>query len=384
MTNGGGSSSPAVALAVELFEGGAELSDRDRERAVQIIERNAESQSKLIEDLLEVSRIMTGKLRIEFQPVNFAAIVDTIISSLRPAADAKHLQLETAVDPAAGPILGDPARLQQIVTNLLSNAIKFTPERGKVELRLLRVNSQARLEVQDTGVGISAKDLPYIFERFRQADSSNARTHGGLGLGLAIVDYLVRQQGGAVYAKSEGPGKGAAFIVDFPLASSEVLNNDLGRVDLFSDQARVMLENSEAFAEQKLKDLRILVVEDDPDTRELLKTILERCGAEVRVVASSAAALEEMAVGIPDVLVSDIGMPGENGYELIKKIRLLEPERGGRVPAVALTAYAAAADRRRALLAGFQTHLAKPVEPDELLAVIASLSSQQDAGSDLH
>ena len=361
-----------------------QLSETDRERAIQIIQRNAESQSKLIEDLLEVSRIITGKLKIEFKPVTFADIVDTIINSLRPAADAKHLQLETAIDPAAGPILGDPARLQQIITNLLSNAIKFTPERGRIEIRLQRIDSHARLQIQDTGVGIPAKDLPHIFERFRQADSSNIRAHGGLGLGLAIVDYLVRQHGGAVYVESEGAGKGATFIVEFPLTSSEVVSSDLGRVDLFSDEARLMLENPETFTEQKLDGLRILVVEDDADTRELLKTILERCGATVRAVESSKAALAEMTRGIPDVLISDIGMPGESGYDLIKKIRSLDPDLGGRVPAVALTAYAGAADRRRALLAGFQTHLAKPVEPDELLAVVASLSNQREAGSDVH
>ena len=360
-----------------------QLSEQDRERAIHIIQRNAESQAKLIEDLLEVSRIITGKLRIEFQPVTLPSIVETVINSLRPAADTKYLQLESAIDPAAGPVLGDPARLQQIVTNLLSNAIKFTPDRGRIDIRLQRINSYARLEIRDTGVGIEAAELPYIFERFRQADSSNVRAHGGLGLGLAIVDYLVRQQAGAVYVESEGPGKGATFIVEFPLTSSEVISSDVGRVDLFSDQARMMLANSETFAEQRLKDLRILVVEDDADTRELLKTILERCGAEVRAVASSSAALAEMADRIPNVLISDIGMAGENGYDLIKKIRSLEPERGGRVPAVALTAYAAAADRRRALLAGFQTHLAKPVEPDELLAVIASLSSQQETSGNL-
>src|SRR6185503_17221095 len=360
-----------------------QLSEQDRERAIHIIQRNAESQAKLIEDLLEVSRIITGKLRIESQPVALPSIVETVINSLRPAADTKYLQLESAIDPAAGPVLGDPARLQQIVTNLLSNAIKFTPDRGRIDIRLQRINSYARLEIRDTGVGIEAAELPYIFERFRQADSSNVRAHGGLGLGLAIVDYLVRQQAGAVYVESEGPGKGATFIVEFPLTSSEVIPTDVGRVDLFSDQARGMLENSETFAEQRLKDLRILVVEDDADTRELLKTILERCGAEVRAVASSSAALAEMADRIPNVLISDIGMAGENGYDLIKKIRSLEPERGGRVPAVALTAYAAAADRRRALLAGFQTHLAKPVEPDELLAVIASLSTQQEPSGDL-
>jgi PAS domain S-box-containing protein len=361
-----------------------QLSETDRERAIQIIQRNAESQSKLIEDLLEVSRIITGKLKIEFKPVTLADIVDTMINSLQPAADAKHLQLETAIDPTAGPILGDPARLQQIVTNLLSNAIKFTPEHGRIEIQLQRIDSHARLQIRDTGIGILSKDLPHIFERFRQADASNIRTHGGLGLGLAIVDYLVRQHGGEVYAQSEGAGKGATFIVEFPLTASEVVSSDQGRVDLFSEQARLMLENPETFTHQQLDGLRILVVEDDADTRELLEVILERCGATVRAVGSSYAALDELMHSIPDIVISDIGMPGESGYDLIKKIRSLDPEQGGRVPAVALTAYASAADRRRALLAGFQTHLAKPVEPDELLAVVASLSNQQEAGSDVH
>jgi CheY-like chemotaxis protein len=275
----------------------------------------------LIEDLLEVSRIITGKLRIEFQPVTFASIVDAVINSLRPAADAKRLQLETAIDPTAGPILGDPARLQQIVTNVLSNAIKFTDDGGRVEIRLQRVDTYARLEIRDTGVGIAAKDLPHIFERFRQADSSNIRTHGGLGLGLAIVDYLVRQHGGAVYVESEGSGKGATFIIEFPVSSSELLASEVGRVELFSAPARLMLENSETFSEQRLKDLRILVVEDDADTRELLKTILERCGAEVRTVGSSDAAMAEIAKRIPDILISDIGMPGESGYDLMKQVR---------------------------------------------------------------
>ncbi len=360
-----------------------QLKEGDRQRAIQIIQRNAEAQAKLIEDLLEVSRIITGKLRIEFQPVTFPSIVDAVVNSLRPEAEAKNLHLETAIDPAAGPILGDPARLQQIITNLLSNAIKFTPKKGRIDIRLQRIDSSARLEVRDTGVGIAATDLPYIFERFRQADSSNVRRHGGLGLGLAIVDYLVRQQAGAVYVESEGLGKGSTFIVEFPLTSSEVMTSDLGRVDLFSNQARLMLENPKSFSEQKLKDLRILVVEDDADTRELLQTILERCGAKVRAVASSGEALAELAQARPNVLISDIGMPDESGYDLIKRIRSLEPEKGGLVPAVALTAYAAAADRRRALLAGFQTHLAKPVEADELLAVIASLSSQQEISDEV-
>ncbi len=294
---------------------------------------------------------------------------------MRLAAEAKNLQLETTIDAAAGPVLGDPTRIQQIITNLLSNAIKFTPEGGRIELRLERIDSHARLQVIDTGVGLSAEDLPHIFERFKQADSSNIRSHSGLGLGLAIVDYLVRQQQGEVYAESGGAGQGATFTVDFPLTSSEILTGPSGRVDLFSPHAQTLLADEHFTDRISLKDVRVLVVEDDPDTRELLKTVLERCGAEVIAVRSSSDALAEIERAKPSVLVSDIAMAGENGYGLIQKIRSLRPEQGGRVPAVALTAYAAPADRRRALLAGFQTHLAKPVEPDELLAVIASLSS---------
>lgn len=355
-----------------------QLGDKEKERAVHIIQRNAEAQSKLIEDLLDVSRIITGKLRIEFQPVSFASITDSVINSLRPAVDAKQLQLETTIDPAAGPILGDPARLQQIVTNLLSNAIKFTPNGGKIDVRLERFDSHVRLEVSDTGVGIPAEHLPHIFERFRQVDSSNVRAHGGLGLGLAIVDYLVRQQGGAVSAESEGAGKGATFTVEFPLTSSEVISSDLGPVPLISNRPKAVLESSDLIADQRLKHRRILIVEDDVDTQELLKTVLSRHGAEVTTVNSGASALAEIAHAKPDVIISDIAMAGENGYDLIKKIRSLGPEEGGHVPAIALTAYAGPSDRRRALLAGFQTHLAKPVEPDDLLAVILSLTFQQE------
>jgi len=357
-----------------------QLSDREKERAVQVIQRNAEAQSKLIEDLLDVSRIMTGKLKIEFQPVSFASITEVVINSLGPALDAKQLQLETEIDPAAGPILGDPARLQQIVTNLLSNAIKFTPNGGSICVQLERYDSHVRLEVKDTGVGIAAEHLPHIFERFRQVDSSNVRAHGGLGLGLAIVDYLARQQGGTVSANSEGPGKGATFTVEFPLTTSEVISSNLIPVELFSNRASVPLESVESSTDERLKNLRILVVEDDQDTQELLKTVLQQHGAEVVTVGSAAAAMTEVRRVKPDVIISDIAMAGENGYELIRKIRSLGPDAGGHTPAIALTAYAGVTDRRRALLAGFQTHLAKPIEPDDLLAVILSLTFQQEPG----
>lgn len=357
--------------------GSNRLSEHEKERAVQVIQRNAEAQSKLIEDLLDVSRIITGKLRIEVQPVSFASVTESVINSLRPAIDAKQLHLEKSIDPAAGPILGDPARLQQIVTNLLSNAIKFTPSGGHIEVRLQRPDSHVRLDIKDSGVGIAAEHLPYIFERFRQVDSSNVRAHGGLGLGLAIVDYLVRQQAGTVCAASEGVGKGATFTVEFPLTSSEIMRSEPRAVALFPDAAKALLRDAETLEEAKLKHRRILLIEDDLDTQELLKTVLGRHGADVTAVSSSTSALEEIARAKPDVIISDIGMAGENGYELIRKIRSLSPEAGGHIPAVALTAYAGVADRRRALMAGFQTHLGKPVDPEDLLAVILSLTFQQ-------
>ena len=354
-----------------------QLSDKDKQRAVHIIQRNAEAQSKLIEDLLDVSRIITGKLRIEFQPVSFATITDSVLNSLRPAIDVKKLELMTAIDPAAGPILGDPARLQQIVTNLLSNAIKFTPNGGKIDVRLDRTDAHVRLEVKDTGVGIAAEHLPHIFERFKQVDSSTIRAHGGLGLGLAIVEYLVRQQGGTVCAASEGVGKGATFTVEFPLTSSEVTAADWTLSDRRAPELKGVSECSDPISDAKLQNRRILLVEDDLDTQELLKTVLRGHGADVAVVSSSAEALAAVQRIKPDVIISDIGMAGENGYDLIRKIRSLEPEQGGRIPAIALTAYAGAADRRRALLAGFQTHLAKPVDAEDLVAVILSLTFQR-------
>lgn len=358
-----------------------QLSEKDKQRAVQIIQRNAEAQSKLIEDLLDVSRIITGKLRMEFQPISFAAITDSVVNSLRPATDAKQLELEANIDPAAGPILGDPARLQQIVTNLLSNAIKFTPNGGKINVQLERSDTHVRLEVKDTGVGIAAEDLPHIFERFRQVDSSTIRAHGGLGLGLAIVEYLVRQQGGIVCVESEGVGKGATFSVEFPLTSSEVVdvNVDMGATQ--QPSASETSQCSEPIEDQHLRDCRILLVEDDVDTRDLLRTVLSGHGADLIVVGSSVDALMELQRSKPDVIVSDIGMAGENGYELMKKIRTLEPEEGGRIPAIALTAYASASDRRQALLAGFQTHLPKPVNADELVAVIVSLTYKNELNS---
>jgi len=355
-----------------------QLSDKEKERALQVIQRNAEAQSKLIEDLLDVSRIITGKLKIEVQPVSFASITEGVINSLRPAVDAKQLQLETSIDPSAGPILGDPARLQQIVTNLVSNAIKFTPNGGRIEVRLERAELCVRLVVKDSGVGIAAEHLPHIFERFRQVDSSNIRAHGGLGLGLAIVDYLVRQQAGTVTAESDGLEQGATFMVEFPLTSLEVIGGTPVAIELLGERPCTITDHGENSRDEKLKNMRILVVEDDVDTQELLTTVLRQHGAEVVAVESAVNALAELKRAKPDVIISDIAMAGENGYQFIRRVRSLPPAEGGHIPAIALTAYAGLIDRRQALLAGFQTHITKPVEPDDLLAVILSLTFKRE------
>ncbi len=350
------------------------LPETERERAIGIVERNAKIQSKLIEDLLDVSRIITGKLRIDLQPVDLAKIATEALNELQPTAGLKGLSIRSDIQ-AAGPIMGDPNRLQQIVANLLSNAIKFTDE-GYIEIALERVDSHVRLTVRDTGVGIDPAVLPHIFERFKQADASNVRSHSGLGLGLAIVHHLVVQQGGTVTAESPGVGRGATFTIEFPLASSELISSPVGPVDLFSAEAHEALLAGEKLSGLRisLEGIRVLIVDDEADTRDLLRTLLERCGAAVDVVSSAKEALSALRARLPDVLVSDVGMPGENGYDLIRKVRALDAGQGGAVPAIALTAYAGPADRRSAFLNGFHAHMAKPVEPDELLALIRRLA----------
>ena len=355
------------------------LSKTEQDRALTIVERNAQAQSKLIEDLLDVSRIISGKLRIEFQPIQFAAVVTDVIDEFRPAAEAKSIDFADDVDANAGPVLGDPTRLKQVVGNLLSNAIKFTNQGGHIDINLKRIDGTARLRIQDDGIGIDPAVLPHIFERFKQADSSNVRAHSGLGLGLAIVQHLVREHSGSVKAESPGTGQGATFIVDFPLAASEVA---VESVELFSRATSRDWRRGIYPADPcALQGINVLVVEDEPDTRELLTTILQECGAQVAAVGSAKDALTLIQQELPNVLLSDIAMSEENGYDLIRKVRALPPEKGGNIPAVALTAYAGPVDRRRALLAGFHVHLAKPVEPDELLAVIGSLGRTMSVGN---
>jgi len=343
------------------------LNEATRSRALEAIERNARGQANLIEDLLDISRIITGKLRLHVRPLELVPVIEAAIDTVRPAADAKQVRIQSVLDPLAGPVSGDSDRLQQVVWNLLSNAIKFTPKGGRVQVRLERVNSHVEIVVSDTGVGINSDFLPYIFERFKQADSTHTRSHGGLGLGLAIVRHLVELHGGNVQAQSPGEGQGSTFIVQLPL--TVVLNtNESERI-----HPTVGGEVSFDYA-PTLSGLSILVVDDEIDARELLSTVLQECGAVVSAVASVADAIAAIEQFQPDILVSDIGMPGEDGYSLIRRIRAMEAQNGGRIPAVALTAYARVEDRTRALAAGFQMHIAKPVNPTELVAVIANLA----------
>lgn len=333
------------------------------------IERNVRVQAQLIDDLLDMSRIISGKIRLNVQRVDLGSVIEAAVETVRLSAEAKEIRLQQVLDPLAGIVSGDPARLQQIVWNLLSNAIKFTPKGGRVQVVLQRVNSHVEISVIDTGLGIKPEFLPHVFDRFRQADASTTRNHGGLGLGLSIARSLTELHGGSVQVKSAGPGKGATFIVSLPLVvvHPEVEPDDFDRNGATS--------SSGDYKEPALDGVKVLVVDDEPDARELIRLVLEGCNAEVATAGSAQEAFEALLRDKPHVLVSDIGMPQEDGYQFIRKLRSLTPERGGLIPAVALTAYARAEDRKRALLSGYQMHISKPVEPSELIAVVASLTS---------
>jgi PAS domain S-box-containing protein len=335
-------------------------------RALETIERNAKAQVKLTDDILDVSRIMTGKLHLEMSRVALASVTESVVESMRPTAEAKNVVLHLLIDPTVGEVSGDSDRLRQIVWNLISNAIKFTPNGGRVGVSIESADSRVKLTVSDTGQGISPEFLPHVFDRFRQADATTTRAHGGLGLGLAIVRQLVELHGGTTHVESPGESLGSTFTVTFPLLSLR----DERSGPSYYPSARAGGSFTECPPE--LNKLRVLVVEDEEDAREMLVTVLRQCGAEVAAAASVREAMEEFERVRPDVLVSDIGMPDEDGYQLIRKIRALPDDRGGRTPAVALTAYARAEDRIRSLLAGFQVHVAKPVDVNELIAVIAS------------
>lgn len=346
------------------------FSEDDLARALETVERNARAQTKLIDDLLDISRIITGKLRLDVRSVDLAAVIEAAVDATRPTAEAKAIRLQTVIDPQAGPVSGDTDRLQQVVWNLLTNAIKFTPKGGRVQVRLERINSHVEITVSDTGRGISAEFLPHVFDRFRQADGTTTRKHGGLGLGLSIVRQLVELHGGAVSAESAGEGQGSTFTVQLPImiTRKEVLR---------PGRRHPTAGGSIAFdCPPSLKGLRVLVVDDEQDTRDLLRAVLEQCGSEVTTAASAAEAVEAFQQSKPDVLISDIGMPDEDGYLLIGKVRALEAGLGKRVPAIALTAYARVEDRVRALTAGFHVHVPKPIEPVELVAVVASLTGR--------
>ncbi|KYF53089.1 hypothetical protein BE04_10070 [Sorangium cellulosum] len=346
--------------------------DEDLCKGLAVIDRNARAQAQLIEDLLDMGRITSGKLRLDVQPLDLHDVVGAAVSSVAPSAEAKGIQLEKISSPAVGVTRGDPSRLQQVVWNLLSNAIKFTPEGGSVQVKVSRAGDHVDITVSDTGEGIKPEFLPHVFERFRQADASTTRRHGGLGLGLAIVKHLVELHGGAVRATSAGVGKGATFTVELPLGVARApaeSGTDGREVD-----ARASVDDLCELSD--LSGISVLFVDDALDTRDMVRTFVEERKARVRLAGSAEEALRLLELERPDVLVSDIGMRGMDGYELIRRVRALPQERGGDVPAVALTAYAGNEDRMRALLAGFQTHLAKPIQPTELLMAIGVLAAR--------
>jgi PAS domain S-box-containing protein len=338
----------------------------DIERGLEIIDRNARAQNKLIEDLLEMSSIVSGKVRLDVHQLDLAGVTESAVESILPAAEAKGIHLRKTFDVAAGLVAGDSSRLQQVIWNILSNAVKFTPKGGIIEVVVERVASHLELTVKDSGAGIKQEFLAYVFDRFRQADSSLTRSYGGLGLGLAIVKQLVTLHGGNVRAESPGEGKGASFIVSLPLApvSNQKMDASLAAPVPFHPDG----------AEMTLRGLKVLVIEDEPDARELIKEALTQAEADVFTAASAAEGLEILKNRRPDVLISDIGMPEEDGYQFVRAVRNLPATQGGRTPAIALTAFAHSTDRTKALLAGFQRHLSKPVESHELIATVGSLT----------
>jgi PAS domain S-box-containing protein len=345
-----------------------EVEPEKRQQAVETIFRNANSQCQLINDLLEVSRIITGKLRLEFVACELHSVIEAAAESIRPTAEAKGVRLQVLLEPHVGPVFGDRERLQQVVWNLLSNGVKFTSKGGLVQVTLQRINSHVEIVVKDTGIGINPDFLPHVFDRFRQADGSTTRNYGGLGLGLAIVRHLVELHGGTAWAESPGEKQGSSFTVRLPAMTNgeQPLPEEL-------KQPAIAVTESRDRQPSSLTGLRVLVVDDEIDARTLLSAMLERCGAQVVAVSSAREGLESVESWQPDVLIADIGMPVEDGYGLIKKVRALPKDRGGQTPALALTAYARTEDRVRALSEGYQVHLAKPVDRYQLAAVITSL-----------
>jgi PAS domain S-box-containing protein len=341
------------------------MSKEHIQRGLEIIERNAHAQNKLIEDLLEMSSIISGKVRLDVQRLDLANIAEAAVESVAPAAEAKGIRLRKQIDPAAGVVSGDNNRLQQIIWNLLSNAVKFTPKDGSIDIIVERVSSHLEVIIKDSGLGIKPEFLPHVFDRFRQADSSLTRNYGGLGLGLAIVKQLVGLHGGTVRAESDGEGKGASFIVTLPLAPIR------DRKDLGHALAQLSAWDSEHIM---LSGVKVLVVDDEQDARGLIKEVLTQCEAIVTTAASAEEALDILMKQKPDVMISDIGMPEKDGFQLIREVRSFPATQGGKTPAIALTAFAHSEDRTKAMLAGYQMHLSKPVQAHELIAAIANLT----------
>lgn len=373
------------------------LDEETTTRALQTIERNARSQAQLINDILDVSQIIRGKLRLTMQPVNIIPLIETVLEVVRPLAHDKLIRLETQFDPTVEKVYGDSERIRQIIWNLLSNAIKFTSEDGQVTIKLNRITKDdyasrrimnasesiefyqvdtrslpeaseyAQIQVIDTGIGINPDFLPYVFDRFRQADSTTTRPYGGLGLGLAIVQHLVEQHGGSIWADSEGEEKGATFTVNLPMLAN------CGTETFDPQHCQDSQDHNQNYRSPSLDRIQALVVEDHEDTRDFITMILQEAGADVIAVASVSEALQYLEKANPHVLVSDIGMPEEDGYKLIRKIRDRELDGGTRIPAIALTAYARAEDQTRALEAGFAIHVPKPVEPQALIGIVAHI-----------
>jgi PAS domain S-box-containing protein len=359
--------SPILAWSRMLREGG--LEPERASHALEVIERSARTQAQLIEDLLDVSRIMAGKMRLDVRPVMLAPIVERALEVVRPSADAKGLRLHVVLDSEAGAVLGDDGRLQQVVWNLLANAVKFTPKGGRVQVSLARVDSHLEVAVADTGEGMDAEFLPHVFDRFRQADASMTRNQGGLGLGLAIVRHIVEAHGGRVRAESAGRGRGSTFVVELPLMVRRASDEHARR-----HPAALPLDDAPL---PRLDGLRVLIVDDEPDSSEVVAELLASRGAEVRRARSAEEARTTVAAWRPTLLVSDIGMPGEDGYAFIARWRA-DPSDAARIPAVALTAYAGRNDRIRLLSAGFDAHVPKPLDPAELVTVLASLARSAD------
>lgn len=360
----------AILLWSQVLRKVPDMSD-DIEEGLDAIERNARAQTQLIDDLLDISQIISGKTRLELQTTDLCEVVESAVDSVRPSAEVKKIVLRKEIEPLAEPVPGDPWRLQQVIWNLLTNAIKFTPTGGEVDIHLERAKSNVEIRVRDSGIGIDAEFLPLVFERFRQADASTTRSYGGLGLGLSIAKDLVEMHGGTVRAESAGAGRGATFTVSLPLTP-------VGDMEVQDRPGKSNISEINC-EEVDLAGVKVLVVDDEPDARTLINRILSHCEAEVVTAAGASEALKFLKAHRPDVLISDIGMPETDGFQFITQVRQLSPEEGGNTPAIALTAFASSEDRTRALRAGFQLHVVKPIEAQELLAAVDSLLTRTDS-----